>query len=277
VAWSRTSLHEYVPVMEKMNMPPPSLATHEFTPPPGLADDEFIPQSLRNCLVMSGAWTMTEPSPIFDSTGEAFKAAAAFTPVQASQYLTWPDMSQSFCHQHALQWQTEEKIWWQDHRFAPRRKKRHSPLLLGTHLKELDKEDPQQILIVRKISRLGFQSAERLKKYFERFGPISKVLLSNSHAKESGSSGIRLRPSGIGFVVFEDSADAEKALAEGEDHTVNDVEICLRAFERRRGDSTTTASDGESSPCGVHDVGCRMEELMTEDATCYSELTWVGQ
>merc|ERR1719343_1109256 len=184
------------------------------------------------------------------------------TLVHAQSYHPWAGVYQLAWPQQAS-WQACKEGTWQNPRFNTRRKKRHCPLLLGTHLKELDKENPDNIVIVRKISRLGFKSAEILQEHFERFGTISKVLLSNKQEREDGQVSVRLRPSGIGFLVFENSESVERALAEGEVQTVADVEICVRAFERRRSDSTTTAtdSDNENSPTETKDVSSHLETL----------------
>jgi hypothetical protein len=121
-------------------------------------------------------------------------------------------------------------------------------LLIATALNDLQSEEPEKIIIVRKINRLGFDSAEILKKHFQQYGAVDMVRLSNAHhkdRKERGrySSEVRLRPSGIGFVVFQDSKVAAQVLAEGETRMINGVEVRMRAFERRRFDSSSSVSN----------------------------------
>jgi hypothetical protein len=128
-----------------------------------------------------------------------------------------------------------------------RNRKRMCILRIATHLNELEGEDPNKVLILRRINRLGFDSETILKGHYERYGPICKVLLSNSHAKKPDTGfPVRLRPSGIGYLVFEHAESAAKALEAGETQFVAFAEIRVRAFEgRRRKDSNDSGTDGE--------------------------------
>jgi hypothetical protein len=67
---------------------------------------------------------------------------------------------------------------------------------------------------VRKINRLGFESAKILEDYFSKYGQVTQVLVSHSHAK---SRNLRFRPSGLGFLVMENTEAAEAILADGPD------------------------------------------------------------
>jgi hypothetical protein len=117
---------------------------------------------------------------------------------------------------------------------ARRRKQRMCLLRIASHLLELENEDPHKVLIVRKIGRLGFDSSRILKEYFERHGAVSKVLLSNEHTKQDKVDiRVRLRPSGIGYVIFENAEAVAAALSEGAQQIVAGVEIQVRAFEVR--------------------------------------------
>jgi hypothetical protein len=121
-------------------------------------------------------------------------------------------------------------------------------LLIASQLNQLQDEDPRQILIVRRINRLGFESASILEEHYARYGPVAKVLLSNPHEKKAGANfPMRLRPSGIGYVLFETAEGAARALAEGETHTVAGVEISVRAFERRESFSSTTGGSFDAN------------------------------
>jgi hypothetical protein len=126
------------------------------------------------------------------------------------------------------------------------RTKRCAPLQIATQLSELQTEDPGKIICVRKINRLGFDSADILKKHFEQYGRVDRVLLSNAHRKEPGvySFPVRLRPSGIGFLVFNNPEIVAQILAVGESHIINGVEVQMRAFERRVGDKSSDSDDG---------------------------------
>jgi hypothetical protein len=128
--------------------------------------------------------------------------------------------------------------------------KRNSPLQIATQLTELQSEDPDKVICARKINRLGFESADILSKHFEQYGPVDKVLLSNAHRREPGvyNFPVRLRPSGIGFVVFKNSKVVAQVLAVGESHVVNGVEVHMRAFVRKACDKSADSDDGLFRP-----------------------------
>lgn len=175
-----------------------------------------------------------QPYDAFCNRGNILKASAA---VHLSDFAS--------AHPYGEYMQSASAIQSQQKDCRKRRTKRRAVLLIATQLNELQSEDPDKILIVRKINRLGFDSADILTEHFEQFGVVDKVRLSNAHNKERGSHNfqVRLRPSGIGFVVFESSEAATKALAEGETRIIQGVEVHVRAFERRRFDSSASAFD----------------------------------
>jgi len=97
---------------------------------------------------------------------------------------------------------------------------------LRKHLQELQHEDPSVVIIVRKISKLGFESQELLKKYFEEYGDISKILVAHSFVKPSNRRvKPRVRPAGLGFVVMSSRADADAVLCLGENQTIAGVSV----------------------------------------------------
>jgi len=162
---------------------------------------------------------------------------------------------------------TQQKSAQQKHK-KDSRNKRHNVLLIATHLNELQQEDPAKILIVRKINRLGFDSAEKLKEHFERFGPVEKVRLSNAHAKQPGNFRSRVRPSGIAFLLFQDAQDATRALAAGASQVIANAEVFVRGFERRQ--------DGDETPPGINDEAedCASEGEGHEGSRPERTVTW---
>merc|ERR1719352_656521 len=185
---------------------------------------------------------MTSASPGndgFPGLGQTLKAAAAYGKQRA---MTWPMEPAPVEEQKSMQ---------QKHK-KDNRVKRHNVLLIATHLNELQQEDPGKILIVRKINRLGFDSAEKLKAHFEQYGHVEKVRLSNAHAKQPGNFRSRVRPSGIAFLLFQDPQDATRALDAGESQFVAGMEVFVRRFERRQGDSNSSNGD-EISEAGSGD------------------------
>lgn len=97
---------------------------------------------------------------------------------------------------------------------------------LRHHLQELQHEDPNLVIIVRKISKLGFQSPELLRNYFEEYGEISKILVAHSFVKPSNRRvKPRVRPAGLGFVVMTSRADADAVLCMGENQTISGIAV----------------------------------------------------
>jgi hypothetical protein len=169
-----------------------------------------------------------EQSQDFYSSGMILKAAAA------SHFSKFP-IAQPYC----TYTQAAQTVEPQSKPYRRRRMKRHAVLLIATQLSELQSEDPDKVIIVRKINRLGFESADILTEHFSQFGHVNKVLLSNAHNKMSDASHqVRLRPSGIGFLVFDTPEAAARVLAEGQTQIINGVEVVVRAFERRQVDSS---------------------------------------
>lgn len=226
---------------------PPGLAIDASTCPfpadcPKVLEDfgQQLQQQLPSKLIYDAHSIDTE-----SIVGSVLKVAAAYDPQPAGnrnygQPITWP---RSF-HQGFYDAGDKRK---ENKRRAE--KKRCCNLLIATQLSKLQDEDPRKLLIVRKINRLGFNSASILQEHFGRYGNVSKVLLSNSHEKgESTLWPTRLRPSGIGFVLFESVEGAALALAEGAEQIVRGNEIVVRAFEKRRpSEGVSGASDGNES------------------------------
>jgi len=118
-------------------------------------------------------------------------------------------------------------------------RRRRCCLQIATHLNCLEDKNPACVLFARQISKLGFDSAEILKAHFEKYGPVETVLLSNSHSKSgSVTFPVRVRPSGMGFVVMQHPDGTARALAQGETHLVHGIEIKVRAFKKRTGVDT---------------------------------------
>jgi len=105
----------------------------------------------------------------------------------------------------------------------------------------LDTEDDSCILIVRRISKLGFAAQNALTAFFSGFGPVKRVLLLPSR----GKGDTRNRPASMGFVVMASSNDCSKAVQSGH-YKVLDVDIQVQRFVRNTrieiSDGSTTAN-----------------------------------
>lgn len=100
---------------------------------------------------------------------------------------------------------------------------------LRVNLRDLAEMDNRRVLMVRKINRLGLDSAAALESYFSKFGTIERVMVSHSRAK--GSHGqMRVRPATLGFLVMSKVEEVEAALAHGPEHTIQDAQIMVSTF-----------------------------------------------
>mmetsp|Transcript_35818 Transcript_35818/g.66782 ORF Transcript_35818/g.66782 Transcript_35818/m.66782 type:complete len:587 (+) Transcript_35818:103-1863(+) len=119
---------------------------------------------------------------------------------------------------------------------------------LRTHLRELQKVEPEQVVLVRKINRLGFESPAALRAHYSKYGKVERVLVAHSHVKSQNRRfAARLRPSGLGFVVMSKKEEADAILAEGPEQVVAGgpdhagAAIRVQRFQRRSED----AKDGD--------------------------------
>jgi hypothetical protein len=91
---------------------------------------------------------------------------------------------------------------------------------LPNNLRELENVQAERILVVRKINRLGFESAKILESHFMKHGNVERVLVAHSNGKNTRDGKFRLRTSSFGFVVMCTAADAEASLDAGAEQLV---------------------------------------------------------
>eukprot|EP00930_Biecheleria_cincta_P025097 TRINITY_DN178_c0_g1_i1.p1 TRINITY_DN178_c0_g1~~TRINITY_DN178_c0_g1_i1.p1 ORF type:complete len:374 (+),score=74.67 TRINITY_DN178_c0_g1_i1:59-1180(+) len=123
---------------------------------------------------------------------------------------------------------------------------------LRTHLQALLKFEAGCILIVRKINRLGFDSARILKEHFSLCGKVLEVYVAHSRIKPiSGKqSQARWRPSGLGFVVMSCAEEVAAILKLGADQEIHGCAIRVFKFERRAAmESDKNAEKGMPGLC----------------------------
>lgn len=117
---------------------------------------------------------------------------------------------------------------------------------LRMHLQSLQDEDPKNVLILRKINKLGFESPDLLERYFSEFGDVKRVLVAHSRVKPSNRrSRSRVRPAGLGFVVMGGRADIDAVLCLGEQQVVAGVPIQVQSYEQRGKQDFTNLLDDE--------------------------------
>lgn len=119
------------------------------------------------------------------------------------------------------------------------------PIGMRMQLQALQAEDPGSVLIARKLHRLGFNSAQKLQEHFSQYGGVREVLVPHSRVKASPGRRARTRPAAIGFVVMWSAEAAIAAIQEGNEHTIDGIQINVQAFERRSPDGS---EEGGESP-----------------------------
>jgi len=153
---------------------------------------------------------------------------------------------------------------------SPHRRRR-CQMLLATQLKNLEEEDADCIVHVRQIHKLGFESSEVLQEYCEQFGPVKRVALSNAHEKLGGAPfPVRVRPSGIGFVVMQTREDAAAVLAAGSIQLIQGVKIMFRRFFAKETPASPAASD-VSTTCSEDVAVSDAAEVASEASQGYSD------
>jgi hypothetical protein len=103
---------------------------------------------------------------------------------------------------------------------------------LRQDLELLRQRQPEHVIIVRKIKRLGFESPQLLDDHFSQYGEVKELLVAHSHVKPTAKRpNGRVRPAALGFVVMANAESAQNAFKAGADQTVNGIVIELASFE----------------------------------------------
>lgn len=120
---------------------------------------------------------------------------------------------------------------------------------LSTSLQLLADEDPNNLLIVRRINKLGFKASGKLKHYFQKFGTVIKVLVAHSTCRQTGEvpCQARRRPSSLGFIHMASAAAVREVLALGEEQEVDGAFIRVQKFERQHAQNVEDDGDEDST------------------------------
>jgi len=103
---------------------------------------------------------------------------------------------------------------------------------LREDLMRLREFDADRCLIVRRIKRLGLDSGDLLRVYFEQFGAVSDVLVAHSFERKSPKCRCdRIRPAALGFIVMGTADAAQAAISAGPSLEVGNVHITVKKFE----------------------------------------------
>jgi hypothetical protein len=118
---------------------------------------------------------------------------------------------------------------------------------LSTSLQLLSGEEPDCLFIVRRINKLGFKAARKLKQHFSTYGSVVRVLVAHSTVRQHGDpqSHARRRPSSLGFVHMATADAVGQVLALGLEQEVDGSVIRVQRFERQHMSSIEGLEDGE--------------------------------
>jgi len=95
-----------------------------------------------------------------------------------------------------------------------------------TNLRDLAAFDPERVVMLRKIHKLGFDSAPALEAYFSKFGTIDRLMVTPTSC-HSTSGAPRPRPASFGYVVMSTVEEAKAAKALGEERVVQGIDIIV--------------------------------------------------
>jgi len=100
---------------------------------------------------------------------------------------------------------------------------------LRSSLYELSLMDSAKVIMVRKISKLGLDSARLLEAYFSKFGIVERSLANHTRSTTKWGE-TRLRPATVGFVVMS-SADVKTILDYNGEHSVQGCPVSVFPFQ----------------------------------------------
>merc|ERR1740130_1857983 len=73
---------------------------------------------------------------------------------------------------------------------------------LRQDLELLRQRQPENVIIVRKIKKLGFESPQMLDEHFSQYGEVKELLVAHSHVKPTAKrQNGRVRPAALGNVI----------------------------------------------------------------------------
>eukprot|EP00929_Paragymnodinium_shiwhaense_P123246 TRINITY_DN9687_c0_g1_i2.p1 TRINITY_DN9687_c0_g1~~TRINITY_DN9687_c0_g1_i2.p1 ORF type:complete len:413 (+),score=78.33 TRINITY_DN9687_c0_g1_i2:120-1358(+) len=122
---------------------------------------------------------------------------------------------------------------------------RHAAKTLSESLALLADKDPDRLLVLRRINRLGLRAARLLKKYFSRYGEVKLALTGHSSVMMSSHGGgepaARTRVASLGFLEMASAEAVQAILRDGAEHELSGRFIRVEKFIRR--------DDALNDPC----------------------------
>lgn len=152
---------------------------------------------------------------------------------------------------------------------------------LATLLQVLEEVDEACVLTVRKIHKIGLNSAQILREHFSQFGEVDRVMLLPSRPKASSQpctgSGLevplpgKIRPASMAFVVMRSRQPAIVARL-NEIHMIDNHPIQVQFFKRDPNASvaeatpTTIVSERDNH---IHHLSCWLDEMSSMITSTY--------
>ncbi|CAE7242935.1 unnamed protein product [Symbiodinium natans] len=129
---------------------------------------------------------------------------------------------------------------------------RDKKITLGTHLTQLQSQNPRCVFITRKINGMGFQSKEILSTFYGQYGNVVEVLVAHSKVKSlrGQDAQSRTRPGSLGFVVMDSPEAVAKILAAGANQRVAGHTIRVEPFQRVTKPQDAGQSAGSTATSG---------------------------
>ena len=115
---------------------------------------------------------------------------------------------------------------------------------LSTLLQVLEEVDESCVLTVRKIHKIGLNSACLLREHFSQFGEVDRVLLLPSRPKSTGVAH-KVRPASMAFVVMRSRQPAIIARLH-EIHSIDGSQVQVQKFKRDPTDADFMTADNYS-------------------------------
>lgn len=145
---------------------------------------------------------------------------------------------------------------------------------LRSHFSELDGVPCNRIFLVRKIQRLGLESADAVRAHFSAYGDVEDVLVAHSPVLSGCKTFVRrLRPSNLAIVIMATTEMAARVHSQGRDQTVNGSSVCVEPYERRgqaEGKAEAESETGDVTNCS--DLSCDADSTADGDTSCHSDM-----
>lgn len=221
--------------------------------PPGLGVPLFCGASLTQAPFCEDSLRLAEEKSSQPGRGLNPQAApfdpqaAVFTPFDCYSKTGWQE------HSECLKLPSPEAPT----KGLPKRQSRcRGQLKLAECLEEIDHVDPERVLRLTRLGRLGTGAERLVREYFaDHFGPVERLLLVNPPTLQE-----KHKPSNMVFIVMGEVQDAKRALEHGELHEIlpGVGGILVRGFKRKCLDESLVPSE-----LGVDAQPCQNESLFS--------------